>query len=295
MVVSASTFGQGNAGGVTITTGSLSLTNGGLVDASTFGQGNAGRLTVQANSVSLDNNGRIRASTQSGSGGTINLQVAEDLTLRNNSFISARAFQEANGGNLEIDARFIVAFPSEGNGNDIIASAEQGDGGNINITAESLFGIAEGVAIEGNNSNDIDASSEFGLSGTVTINTPDVNAIQADTELPDNIVESEQTTAQACQSDRISGRVSGLTIKGKGGIPPEPIDPMNSDIFLVDGKATNPEPQVQSQDIKPIKTSIGDIYPARGVIVHEDGGFILTAYPTDNIDTRTPQIRENCT
>ncbi len=213
---------------------------------------------MQADSVSLDEGG-IFALTRSGSGGIINLQIAEDLTLRNNSFISARAFQEADGGNLEIDARFIFAFPSEGNGNDIIASAEEGDGGNINITAESLFGIAEGVDIPGNNTNDIDASSEFGLSGNVTINTPDVNALQADTELPDNLVESEQTVAQACQSDRISEKSSSLTIQGKGGIPPQPIEPIDSDIILVNGKTSTPNPKVQSLDIPPLGTNMGNI------------------------------------
>ncbi len=52
--------------------------------------------------------------------------------------------------------------------------------------------------------------------------------------------------------------------------------------------------QAQHPDIKPIKTSIGDIYPARGVIKTEDGKVILTTYPTDNINTRTPQISANC-
>ncbi len=32
-----------------------------------------------------------------------------------------------------------------------------------------------------------------------------------------------------------------------------------------------------------------------GIIKTEDGQVILTAYPTDNIDTRTPYIRANCT
>ncbi len=158
-----------------------------------------------------------------------------------------------------------------------------------------MFGIAEGEAIPGNNSNDINASSEFGLDGSVSINTPDVNAIQTDTDLPNNPIESEQTTAQACQSDRLSGKVSGLTVKGKGGIPPLPTAPMDSDAIIVNGQLTNLDPQVQSLNIKPIKTSIGDIYPARGIIFTEDGEFILTAYPTDNIDTRTPNIRANCT
>ncbi len=93
----------------------------------------------------------------------------------------------------------------------------------------------------------------------------------------------------------IAGKASGLTIKGKGGVAPLPTEPMNSDAILVNGQLTNLDPQVQSQNIKPIKTSIGDIYPARGIIKTEDGQIILTAYPTDNIDTRTPNIRANCT
>ena len=47
-------------------------------------------------------------------------------------------------------------------------------------------------------------------------------------------------------------------------------------------------------DIKPIKTSIGDIYPARGIIKTEDGQIILTRYPTDNINTRTLHKSDNC-
>ena len=198
--------------------------------------------------------------------------------------------KDANGGNIDIDTEFIIAFPNQNN--DIIAGAEQGNGGNINITAESLFGIEERPLNP--NTNDINASSQFGLDGTISIFTPDVDAIRGATELPSNVIKPEQSLTQACQSDRISGKVSGLNIKGKGGVPPEPIEPMNSDAILVNGKVTNLNPQVQSLDIKPIKTGIGDIYPARGVIKTEDGRIILTAYPTDNIDTRTPNGSANC-
>ncbi len=47
-------------------------------------------------------------------------------------------------------------------------------------------------------------------------------------------------------------------------------------------------------DIKPIETDRGDIYPARGIIKTEDGKIILTRYPTDNINTRTPHKSANC-
>ena len=82
-----------------------------------------------------------------------------------------------------------------------------------------------------------------------------------------------------------------------GNIPTEPTEPteaIDSDTMLLKGKTTTPQPPVQSLDIKPIKTSIGDILPAKGVIKTEDGQVILTAYPTDKIDTRTPHVSPNC-
>ncbi len=40
---------------------------------------------------------------------------------------------------------------------------------------------------------------------------------------------------------------------------------------------------------------MGNIYPARGIIKTEDGKIILATYPTDNINTRTPDKSANCT
>ena len=241
---------------------------------------------MESEQLSL-NGSRIDADAKGnqGEGANINLQVAENITLRDNSFISARAFNNANGGNLTIDTNFIVAFPSNGNGNDIIASAEQGQGGNITtINAESLLGITEGSAIEGNNSNDIDASSKFSLDGTVTINTPDINPIQGATELPTNVIVPEQTTAQACQANREIAAQNGLNITGRGGILPEPGLPLNSQNIIVNGDDLN------SAIPAPVKTSQGKIQLARGIKVTEDGTVILTPYRTNNAGVR---LREN--
>jgi hypothetical protein len=49
-----------------------------------------------------------------------------------------------------------------------------------------------------------------------------------------------------------------------------------------------------SPEIEPIETDNGDIYPARGIIKTAHGGIILTAYPTENIPTRTPIVKPNC-
>ncbi|MGF1542356.1 MAG: filamentous hemagglutinin, partial [Pleurocapsa sp.] len=183
--------------------------------------------------------------------------------------------------------------------NDILASAEEGLGGRITITdADGIFGIRERP--QSNRTNDINATGGVD-DGKIIITNPDVDVTKGLVQTPQNVVEPEQTVAQACRNDLISSleeggtiKPSGLTIKGKGGIPPLPTEPFNADAILVDGSISNPNPQSQHPEIKPIKTSIGDIYPARGVIVKENGDVILTAYPTDGIDRRTPDIKANC-
>ena len=246
---------------------------------------NGGNISISAQSIDLQDQGFISAETTSGSGGNINLTVDDTIGMRNNSLISAEASNQANGGNLTIDSRFIIAFPSNGNGNDIIASAQQGQGGNIIINS-TLLGITEGSAIDGNNTNDIDASSDFNLDGSVTINTPDNNLIQGTTELPSNVVEPEQTTAQACQTNRKIAAKNGLTITGRGGILPEPGLPLDSRNIFVNGEANT-----TSSIPAAIETAQGKIQPARGVIVTESGEVILTPYPTANAGERVAEKR----
>ena len=317
------TAATGDAGSLSITTGNLSISDRGRVAVNSLGSGDAGNLEIRANEIQLDNQGQIVAETVFGEGGNITLNLDERLTLSNNSLISAQAEENANGGNIDIDTDFIIAFPSQppGDGNDIVAGAEFGMGGNINITAESLINIEERPADPGNGSNDIDASSDFGLDGKIAISSPDTNTLQTDTEIPINLIESEQSIAQACQSDKIAENPSSLTIKGKGGVPVIPTEPLKADSLIPDGKPITldkktdltslieGEIETEQEDpnyipanpyyipayIKPIETDMGDIYPARGIIKTEDGKIILTRYPTDNINTRTPHNSANCT
>ncbi|MDJ0593268.1 MAG: filamentous hemagglutinin N-terminal domain-containing protein, partial [Pleurocapsa sp. MO_226.B13] len=63
---------------------------------------NGGSISVKAESIDLQDRGFILAETESGSGGNINLIVEDRINLRNNSLISAEAFDRANGGNINI-------------------------------------------------------------------------------------------------------------------------------------------------------------------------------------------------
>lgn len=287
----------GSAGGVSITTNSLKLANGGTIlarnydeESSVFnpGTGEAGNIDIKANSIDLADEAKIDAATQSktGNSANINLQVADNITLRNNSVISAQAFNNANGGNLTIDTDFIVAFP-DGN-NDILAFAQQGQGGNITINAESLFGIRESPLDP--LTNNINASSEIdGLDGSVIINSPDIDPLRSGIELPSKIIAPEQTISQVCNVNREVVTQNKLNISGRGGMPSAPNLPLDSQNISI-----NDQTNSTSANLQPLKTSQGEIKPARGIKVTESGRVILTAYRTNNSGNRLPEIKLNC-
>ena len=144
---------QGNGGNINITTDSLSVTNGALLSASTFGKGDAGDVNITADTVSLDavgsDNGRPSAvvsqvdSKAQGNGGNININT-DSLSVSNGAFLSASTSGKGDAGNVNIIATESVLF--DGVGSDggpsgaasTVNSGAQGNGGDINITTDSL-------------------------------------------------------------------------------------------------------------------------------------------------------------
>ena len=286
--------GMANAGDLTLNTNELSLTDGGRIDARGTDNGTAGNLNLQAQTADLSN-GEIIADTAAGQGGNINFSIADNLVLTNSSLISAKATGNADGGNVVIDSGSILSFPSQvGNdGNDIIASAEQGQGGRINITTDSLLGLEEREAVAGNGTNDIDASSQFGLNGSVSITILDVNNTEGFRELSTDVVEPKQTTAQVCRS-QLSSQKSGLTVTGKGGIPAEPIAPLTNNNLLIDEDVVSNN-NLEFQEAETTNhTTLKKIVPAQGVEITEDGQTLLVAHENSH-KSRISDNFDNCT
>ena len=277
----------GEAAGIDIFTDSLLLTNGAEIAVDSEGQASAGNLLIEANSLSLDNSS-LFASTPVGEGGRITLDIADNLILRNNSFISAQALDEANGGNVIIDADAIVAFPNQNN--DIIAAAEQGRGGRINITTSAIFGLAEGNSTITNLTNDLDASSEFGVAGTVTISEIETNPAQGLEELPTEVIDVASLVAQnLCQQ----GEGSEFILTGKGGIAASPSQTRHSNLTSVDLV----EPVIENEKL--IGRSIlrnastetkPEIIEAQGWVVNSSGVLELVAQKTD-VNSSSVQIK----
>jgi filamentous hemagglutinin family protein len=201
----------GSAGNIVVRTPQLRLWDAATINTTNEAIGNAGTVQIVANSILLDRDANITAFTRDGEGGNVEIQ-AQSLILRRSSQISATAGGLGNGGNVSINASIIVGFENS----DIIANAVKGRGGNIQITAQGIFGLK--FRPELTPENDITASSQFGVNGTVQISTPGIDPDSGLVELKLDLVDSSQQIVTGCGGN--TG--SSFVVTGRGGIPVNP-------------------------------------------------------------------------
>jgi filamentous hemagglutinin family protein len=217
---------SGRGGIISITTGELDISDRARVVVNSQGSGVAGNIDISAQSVQLDR-GRLTSETDArADGGNIRLRDTDLLLLRNGSDISTTAGTDetpesgGSGGDITIDADFIVAFPNENS--DISANTFTGRGGNVDITTKGLFGIT--TQLQDNPvTSDITASSERGVQGTVEITTLDTDPRRGLTELPVTVVDASDQITQTCIGQG-RAEASEFVVSGRGGLPPSPVD-----------------------------------------------------------------------
>ena len=273
----AADSGRGNSADISINTSNLSLTNGAGISTQSLGQGNAGDLSIQADTIALSNGAALFASTPVGAGGNIKLEIADNLTLQEDSTISAQALENANGGNIDLKANFVIADPNQNN--DIVASAAEGTGGIIDITTNAIFGLESRSSIPDNNTNDLDASSELGVDGTIQINELEVNPTEALEELPVEVIDVSGLVAQnLCQQ----GQGSEFVVTGKGGTAPSPAQARDGSVSEVDLVKPVPFSEVAAtREAREARGGSSEIVEAQGWVVNDRGMVELVARKTD--------------
>ncbi len=185
--------GIGQAGDITITTGSLNLLNGAQILSSTAGKGNSGNINVNAQqSVVFDSAGNAKnasgiinsvAATGVGNAGDVTLTTGA-LSITNGAQINVQSKSQDSGGNVYVNARDTISLDgtSQKGASGIFASVEEnavGNAGDINIETGSLsvsggaglFALTKGNGDGGNvyvNARDtisLDGTSQKGASG----------------------------------------------------------------------------------------------------------------------------------
>ncbi|NEO44141.1 MAG: filamentous hemagglutinin N-terminal domain-containing protein [Moorea sp. SIO4A3] len=173
------TQGTGNARDVSITTGELIISDGAVVSASTFGQGDGGNLTVDASStvklIGTSADGRLvsRFLTQTqgkGKAGDVNIATGQ-LIVKDGAQVSAGTVGEGDGGNVTVNASSSVQLIGTGTLDDgefpsgLFTEAQRtGKAGEfLNITTDKLI-ISDGAQVSAR------SFQQGTTAGTVNIN-----------------------------------------------------------------------------------------------------------------------------
>ncbi len=282
----ASAGSEGRAGEITINARELEVRDRSSINVTSQGTGRAGSINIEAERLLLENSASLTAETRAGQGDII--PNARDVVLRRDSNITTNATEEATGGNIDIDAENLISLENS----DITANAEFSFGGRVIINANGIFGteFRESETLR----SDITATSELGpaFSGTIELNTPEVDPAAGLVELPQEVVDPAALIAQdPCrQGDR-----SEFTVTGKGGLPPDPNQSVNSQDARVD--LVEPVAPTNGQSSRPPSTEPGSssIQSARGWVRDASGDLILVSYdPTGESPARQGENPRTC-
>jgi large exoprotein involved in heme utilization and adhesion len=279
----------GNGGSIFLDPRTVLVRDGAGIAVDSKGKGEGGDIQIQANSLTLDREGFISAKTASNTGGDITLGVQDLLLLRRRSEISTTAGTAragGDGGNITINAGFVVAVPSENS--DITANAFEGRGGNVTITTQAIYGLEFRPRLTP--LSDITASSEFGVNGTVQINTPGIDPSQGLTELPTDLVDAAGLIDRSCAPGGGTAQNSSFTVTGRGGLPPNPNETLGEEGLIEDlgspaGVRDGARGIQQAAVSAPTSSPPNRLVEAQGWIIGSDGKVILTA----QAPTATPQ------
>ncbi|MGD2180779.1 filamentous hemagglutinin N-terminal domain-containing protein [Lusitaniella coriacea] len=201
------------AGSVNITGERVSLRDGAEFNVSSFGSGDGGDLNVTADDIFLRNGARLRGEVNGGAQGNINLTVSELLLLRHGSSITTNATGASTGGNININAGFVVGVPTENS--DISANSESSFGGRVSITTNGILGLKFRPQLTPK--SDITASSGLGaaFSGTVDINQLVADPSSGLTELATGLTDPSNQVQSGCSASQ-GGE---FVVTGRGDCP----------------------------------------------------------------------------
>jgi filamentous hemagglutinin family protein len=227
--ISATTYGTGNAGEVTVTAGSLQVTDGGLIGTNTYGSGNGGNVTVTVTgSAVVDGTGStsftgISSQSLFGAAGNAGKVIvnAGQLQILNGGQISSSTSGPGAGGDVAVNAPggTIMLDGSNPLGPSGVTAASistttGGNAGNITLAADSIS-ITNGAAVSS-------AASGSETGGNISITS---NALS---------LQNGQISASAFMAGRVTINSPMVTLAGGSVISTDTIQssPNGSDVAI---------------------------------------------------------------
>ncbi|MGF1568344.1 MAG: filamentous hemagglutinin N-terminal domain-containing protein [Nodosilinea sp.] len=134
--------GVGSGGDVQLTAQNVEVLRGAVLGTASLGRGDAGNILLIVPGQLLVNGGTIGANSETGSGGQVNIQGG-DIIFRNDGDIETFVNSgEGGGGNITIAGNFLIALDDS----DILAFSADGTGGDIDLSRTTFFGQNPSIA-----------------------------------------------------------------------------------------------------------------------------------------------------
>ncbi len=204
--------GSSQAGDITLQGGQIAIINGAIIQTAAEGSGDAGTIQLNADQISA-RSGRIESGSLNAGGGDI-LLYADDIRLDGNAdtgeivllFADSQASDpNGNGGSITLgdpaNPAEIIVVRSSG----LTASADQGNGGRININSDAFIRDTGSLFL---------VTSVSGEPGALEINAPEQDISAAVTELDVALLDAVDLLENVC--DRDATQRSSLILSPEG-------------------------------------------------------------------------------
>jgi filamentous hemagglutinin family protein len=171
----------GNAGNISINTGSFSMGAGSQINSGTSSSGRGGTISITATdtiglsgTLSTGQPGGIQTRStaldaDAGAGGNISLTAGESVTISNGASVSASTTGPGNAGNILVKANDVAI-----SGGGTITAASTGAGNAGTVTIQGTNSPANSFLVDGAGSGVFTTTSNTGTGGNITI---DANAV----------------------------------------------------------------------------------------------------------------------
>ncbi|HEY9620823.1 MAG TPA: hypothetical protein V6C78_10660 [Crinalium sp.] len=302
--IRSSAAGQGNAGDIGIRVSDRfsiegdtfrdsrgNRTSDGIYSETSRGGLNAGNISIDAGSLVFNGRATVSSLTNSSRarvGGNIQIN-ADTIHLSDTSAIITSVQRgEAQAGDISINTNDFLVLQD---GSDILATANQGQGGRINIVAPIFFASGynpanpsnQGIStadvdrLRRNNQVDISATSQASTPGTVDISTRLIFSESALTPVAVTLTPPEQVIAGSCLARRNVAQ-DRFVVTGSGGLPPTPDEWLSSPYELTQVRPLSGEAIAPSSPVPQASGwQLGDpIDEAQGLYATADGHLLLS-------------------
>lgn len=221
--------GAGAGGNLTIMTSRLHLRDDAVISAASSGTGAAGSLMLSAADTLRSVRSAITTAADRAGGGNITINAGL-LAMRDSRLTAeARGTARSDGGNVSVQAERMVLHRSQ-----VLANANQGNGGNIRLEASAVF-LADAVTC--GSGQCLSASSNLGVDGTVEISAPVTNISGTLAPLVQAFATDLALLQEPCAERQRAASQSHFWVSGRESVPLTPHDLLPASVEPETGQA----------------------------------------------------------